>query len=310
MNTLSPPENRQTIMEDSATLLNQVVERAVKIKRPQLFHQLVWRLKGIFRPKPFWRIWVGKQIYQFARAVEFFGLAFLKPEDLIESNRRYYEASGQVKRYTNQEIMKLAPLEMQVFEGFVRPRLRGKALVLGCGGGREMHALAQQGWEVVGIDQSASLICEAEKSFNESSKASWYYRDISQGIRLGDHFDFICLWCSVYNLIPTKKRRIQLLKDCRAHLKPDGICSLSFNTVFTLPSRTKRWAHTWRKGFAWMTGGNLDCEIGGRWQAGHFFHQFSSTEEAIEETRLAGFDLIWVNAKVGQGILVLTPINK
>ena len=160
------------------------------------------------------------------------------------------------------------------------------------------------------MDQSAALLREAEKSFNGSFKANWYHRDISKGIQLENtRFDFICLWNNLYNFIPTKKRRVQLLKDCRAHLKPDGICSLSFFILPSPISLIEQWANIWRKGFAWIVGGNPDCELGDMWQGGHFLHQFSSVEEAIEESHLAGFDLLWTNTE-GQKMLVLKSLKE
>ena len=267
-------------------------------------------MRSLFRPRPFWRLWIGQRIHQLARAIEFFTLAFLRPDDFIENNRRFYGIPTQVDVYTNKERLKLNPIETYVLDNFVRPKKGGKALVIGCGAGRESYALAERGWYVTGIDQSAFMVHEAEKLFDGSLKAAFYCRDISKGIQLETQFDFICLWCNFYGLIPTSKRRIRLLLDCHAHLKPQGVCSLSYSAVPSFSSRRRR-AHVWRKGFAWMIGGNTECEIGDVWQQGNLFnHHFSSAEEVIEEARLAGFDLVWSNSDIGQKMLVLERSTK
>ena len=260
---------------------------------------------SFFRPRPFWRLWVATHLQRFAYIVEYLVLAFLRPEDLIENNRRFYGSTEQVNHFTNQEFMKVNPLELRVLDHYVRPEAKGKALVLGCAGGREASALLERQWEIVGIDLSEPLIDGARRLFKGNTKANWYCRDVTKGINLETRFDFICLWSNLYNLIPTRKLRIQLLKDCRAHLTPQGVCSLSF----FLPtfSSVERWAHIGRRKITRFMGDHQNYEIGYLWDRGIFIHQFSSFRSVIKEIHSAGLEIVGTDTQAIQRMLILKP---
>ena len=302
-------KGKQCLYEDSPYLFTHVIGLVIQIKSPRLYHQICWqfqKLSNLFRPRPFWRLWVARQVQRFVRIVEYFVLAFLRPEDLIENNRQYYDFPMLVQSYSELEILRLNSVENYVLEHFAEPR-KGKVLILGCGGGREAYTMAQQGWEVFGIDQVASMIQEGEKRNKEDLNIKWFCRDFTKGIGLeGTQVDFICMWDNLYNLIPTRKLRIKILEDCRVHLKPDGICSMTF--ACSRPhSLLKRVAYILQKMLAWILGGNPDGEIGDLLKRGLFTHHFSSVEEVIEEANLAGLNLIWADTVGAQKMLILKP---
>ena len=247
--------------------------------------------------RPNWRLWVGKQMNRAARALEFFIIGIIRPEDLIESSQRHYATTNQVAVLIQHSGDGLYPPEEKVLERFL-PKV-GSALVLGCGGGREAIALAKRGWRVVGIDNVPVVVETARANASrEGVQIEFLCHDISQDIPLAQSFDLICFFGLVYSFIPTRKRRVQLLTACRKHLKPSGYCLFDFISAKP-PSQRQVRAQRWRKTLAWLVGGNRGCELGDNLSNGTLFvHWFFTLSEIAEEAAEAGLSF----AHEGDGI--------
>ena len=141
------------------------------------------------------------------------------------------------------------------------------------------------------MDGSPGLVDAARAHAARSGvQVDWRAQHLSGGFALGGRFDLICLFGHVYCLIPGRTRRVQLLRACREHLKPDGICLLDF--ALHPPSPREKWAHRWRRRLAWLVRGNRGVQLGDVWTAGVMFtHQFGCLDEITEEAAAAGFDL-------------------
>lgn len=256
-------------------------------------------------PKPHWRIRLVKKIYWVTETIKFFALAFLRPKDLVEINRLRYERFYQKGPRFPVEQIRLSPFENEILDRFTsRP---GMALILGCGEGREAIALAKRGWQVTAVDISLSGVGTAEKIADPQWKIDWRYQDITQPFSLECSFDLILLWGIVYHYIPTSQLRIQLLQNCRKHLKVEGLLMFNFNIVPASPSSLRRAAHWWRRGLARLTGGNHDYGIGDTLET-LFCHSFSDTEEVLHETKSAGFFLKGSAQEASQHMFVLKPV--
>ena len=238
-----------------------------------------------------WRRWTAAQMLRAGRAFDFFTLAVLRSEDVVARTRQFYTDPRNVAAFANNGSRSLSPYERAYVERFTSGA--GAALVLGCGGGREAIALASLGWQVVGVDGSPALVEAAQGNAAQSGvRVHWLCEDLSGGFALGRAFDLICLFGHVYSLIPGRAQRIRLLRACRQHLKPDGVCLLDF-PLDGQASAQARWAHRWRRRLAWLVRGNREVQLGDRWTAGEllFIHRFASVEDISNEAAAAGFDL-------------------
>ena len=236
-----------------------------------------------------WRLWTASQMFRAARAFEFFTLAIPRPEDFAARTHQFYADPHNVAALAARGPGDLFPHERALLDR--RTSGMGTALVVGCGVGREAIGLAGLGWQVVGMDGSPGLVEAAQANEARSGvQVDWRAQHLSDGLALGRRFDLICLFGQVYGLIPGRARRVQLLRACREHMKPDGICLLDF--ALHPPSAREAWAHRWRRRLAWLVRGNRGVQLGDVWTAGVLFiHQFGSLDEITEEAAAAGFDL-------------------
>ena len=289
-------------VEDPPVPFHQVIGRVVRVRKRSAF----WWLKRAWDlERPHWRIRLARSVQRIARAIDFFSLALLRPKELLESNRRFYERDSTIAFYGREEPH-LFPFEKQALEHCVEKV--GSALVLGSGAGREAIALAGCGWSVVGIEQSSALTRVSRERANRDHPElaiEWHRWDVTQGIPLTSSFDLICLFNTLYNLIPTRKLRVQLLKDCKAHLNPAGLCMLVFCIQRKSPSLLKNWAHGIRRAAGVLLAGNPRLEWGDRWTEEYFMHYFSSMEEVISEACEAGLRVSFENADSPMKILAL-----
>lgn len=113
----------------------------------------------------------------------------------------------------------------------------GTILDIGCGAGREAFALAKLGFSVTGIDITPAMLTQAETA----SKAF----DIKVKLKLGDvrnlefedeAFDSAIMVSRLIQHIPTRKARIQALKEINRVLKNDGVLIITSGKIFPGPS--------------------------------------------------------------------------
>ena len=228
-------------------------------------------------------------MFRVARAVDFFTLAIPRSEDFLDHTHRFYADAGNVAALAERGPGDLFSHERALIDR--RTSGVGTALVLGCCTGREALGLAGLGWEVAAVDGSPALVAAARANAARSGvRVDWRCQPLADGFALGRRFDLICLFGQVYGLMPGRRRRIQLLRACREHLAPDGVCLLDF--ALHPPSRRQTWAHRWRKRLAWLVRGNRGVQLGDVWPMGALFlHQFVSLDEITKEAAAAGLDL-------------------
>jgi SAM-dependent methyltransferase len=107
--------------------------------------------------------------------------------------------------------------------GFLVPEVAGlppgRALDLGCGEGRNAIWLAEQGWQVTGVDFSQLALDKARRiSVERGVVVSWIHADLTEYQPAPGAFDLVVM---LYLHLPAAKRRQVLARACQA-LAPRG----------------------------------------------------------------------------------------
>lgn len=247
-----------------------------------------------------WLIRLGKFISSLAVAV-------MRPDDLVEFGRETYAHPGQVEEFSKGGMVTsgLSPDEKTLLEAI--PLNGGRVLLLGVGGGREAIPLARTGFEVTGVDFIPDLVEKAvENAKNEGLKISGLVQEISN-LHVPDRsYEVVWLSFRLYSSVPTRRRRIEMLRKIREALSPGGyfVCQFLWDTGKG-PSRKVVF---FRKIVALLSLGNIRYEAGDRlWNHAEFMHAFSTEEALRREFAEAGFEVdhIRISEKMMSGGAVL-----
>lgn len=102
---------------------------------------------------------------------------------------------------------------------------RGKALVIGSGGGREMAGLCELGYEVEGIDGSRDAVDFSNDYFKRfPSKANAVHSAVEEFAFDTGPYDLVFFSWYVFSYVFPKSTRRQLLQRVAASLAPEGVC--------------------------------------------------------------------------------------
>ena len=104
-------------------------------------------------------------------------------------------------------------------------RLAGSILVLGCGTGRVAIPLAQQGFDVTGLDIIPEMLAFASQKVPQLS-INWIQAD-ARSFRLADEFDLIIEPGCVFQHMLTNDDQQAMLWHARQHLSPSGVFVLA-----------------------------------------------------------------------------------
>jgi SAM-dependent methyltransferase len=151
---------------------------------------------------------------------------------LRQINRRFYEEMA----------MPFARSRMMPWPGFSRlidwlPPGRPALLDVGCGEGRLGRALSASGrlGTYVGLDQEAALITLAA----EGLTGRFYCRDLGEPAALAGVGRFEAVACvATLQHLPSRARRLRLLREMAAHLAPGG-CLVLVNWQFLSSPRQR-----------------------------------------------------------------------
>lgn len=145
------------------------------------------------------------------------------PMDLTDQIRDFYDAepcdaAREMTLSTAWLAMAAAPAPSPLRPG-------ARALVAGCGAGREALGLASAGLEVVGVDISAASLALAARA---SQEVTWILADLQQTDALKDLEPFDLILChAVADYVPDSAA---LLATLAGRLTDDGLLFLSVNT--------------------------------------------------------------------------------
>jgi ubiquinone/menaquinone biosynthesis C-methylase UbiE len=172
---------------------------------------------------------------------------------------------------------------------------KGRVLVLASGGGREAIALSQLGFDVTLVDFVPKMLERAmENARKNGTSISSLVQDMSRLDVPEDSYDIVWLFEGMYSSVPTRRRRMEMLKRIRKAIKPGGFFVCQF--LWKTETRDSFGIYILKKLLAYLTLGNYLYENGDvLWKETEFMHLFSSKEEISLEFEKRGFDVGYVH---------------
>ena len=240
------------------------------------------------------RVVAARSLIRLSGLMESLAPMIMKPADLVEFGRQTYARPNTLSEWGCDECVDggLSDAESRLLE--LIPARHGRLLVLGVGGGREAIALAQMGFDVTGADFIPEMV---EKAQANAAKRGFRIDGLIQNI--GDlhlhpeSFDIVWLSAGMYSSLPTRARRVGMLRRIHRALKLDGYFLLEFcRGARSYSAKVERI----RRAFALLTMGNTTYEPGDMLNNNYdFIHGFSSAEEVRREFAEAGFAVAYLN---------------
>jgi len=233
------------------------------------------------------------------RFIQSLALMIMRPDDLIEFGRRTYSDPGDVDSWAAEKLVDSGLLDEERALVDSLPLKQGELLVLGVGGGREAIALAKMGFRATGVDFVPAMVRRAEDNARRRGvRLTGVVQEISGLDFPKESFDLIMLSAAMYSCVPTRGRRVEMLRRIRRILKRGGYFLCQFHWDPNSPPFVK--GDFLRKAAAILTLGNLRHEKGDMlWRDNEFLHAFCSEDELRAEFAEGGFNVIQIRLPDG-----------
>jgi hypothetical protein len=230
-----------------------------------------------------------------------FWLCFLNVDELNALTSEHFDQS----RYyasTEHNLSGLFEWEKSVLDRFFR---RGsRILVAGAGGGREVLALRQGGFDAEGFECSVPLVRASEQIFDRLGESKYIAFCEPDRVPLGPRiYDGLVVGWTVYTHIPRKARRVAFLQALRQRALADSPLLISFFERH-IGSGDEALVHRTAKLCEFFLRGRKEpLELGDRISFSRFVHSFTS-DEVESELRSAGFRVVGHGEEGGMGYTV------
>jgi len=231
-------------------------------------------------------------LLKLGRFIQSLAIMVMRPDDLVEFSRQFYAKPSELRYWSSEEMLKagLNSLETDLLNQI--PIKTGRVLLLGGGAGRDAFPLARMGFEVTVVDFVPEMVRRLLDGASQLGLSiQGLVQEISQLQVPEGYYDLVWLANHMYSSIPTRQRRVAVLRRISRALKPNGIFFCSFN--WDMRKRHGAIVELARKCFAILTYGNLDYEPGDRLSGNaEFLHAFSSEPELRLEFAEGGFEVL------------------
>jgi len=176
-------------------------------------------------------LYLGEKLYKIGVFIQSLAVVVMKPNDLISYSQYEYSKFESVKDWGDDRLEKgLLPSEKELLVRL--PVEKGRLLLLGIGGGREAIPLAKMGFEVTGVDFVPNLVEKAiENATQQGLKIEGIVQDISKLDLPSESFDLAWLSIDMYSFIPTRQRRVEMLRRINSVIKERGYFICQFQWV-------------------------------------------------------------------------------
>jgi SAM-dependent methyltransferase len=253
------------------------------------------------------RIALARFLIRLGKFIESLAIMVMWPDDLVEFGRQMYTRPHSVASWGRPDLVDrgLSPDETALLEHL--PRKEGRLLLLEVGGGREAIPLARMGFDVTGVDFVPSMVEKArENAAQRGVKIEGLVQEISRLDVPAGSYDVVWLSAGMYSCVPTRKRRVAMLRRIRRALRPGGyfVCNFHWGTQYQHSPKVE----LARRLVATVTLGNLSYEKGDMlWHNVEFIHGFLSEEELKSEFEAGGFEVVHlhVSDRMARGGAVL-----
>lgn len=253
------------------------------------------------------RIAIGRLFFRLGRFIHSLAIMSMKPDDLVDFSRQTY--CRDVNHWVSEDMVGqgLNPLETDLLEKV--PVKKGRLLVLDVGGGRDAISLARLGFEVTGVDFVPEMVQRAkENAARHGVQIEGLVQEISELEVPQGSYDIAWLAKEMYSSIPTRQRRVKMLRRIYRALRSGGyfICTFRWQPEDMFSPKVE----FARRIFALLTLGNLGYEPGDMlWLNSEFIHAFSSEAELRSEFAAGGFAVCYLHipASGEEGGAALAP---
>jgi SAM-dependent methyltransferase len=166
---------------------------------------------------------IGHAARRVSRVSDYLSIAALRLDELKEGIRTRWQDFADADLDTAAGLM---PWEQEMFERVAAHRT--DVLVIGCGSGRELFALIEQGCRVTGIDPAGDALDRAQRGLESRHLSATLVEGFFEDVPLSGRFDLVVFSHYCYSLIPAAKRRIAALEKASTILKPGGQILVSY----------------------------------------------------------------------------------
>jgi SAM-dependent methyltransferase len=265
------------------------------LQRANALRGVVYLVARIRRIPMSFRITLARRLISLGRLVQSLAPMVMKPDDLVEFGRQMYARPHNVASWASDQNVRpgLCPEELALVEQL--PTKRGKLLLLDIGGGREAIPLARAGFLVTGVDFIPGMVEQAKANAEKAGvRIEGLVQEISSLDVAPQSYDVVWLSAAMYSCVPTRRRRIAMLKRIHRALRPGGYFLCQFHWGGGEPPGPRReWL---KRAFALLTLGNLTYEPGDMlWADIEFIHGFRSQAELRAEFTAGGFRVTYLH---------------
>jgi len=241
------------------------------------------------------RIAMARFLLRLSDFIKSLPVIVMRPDDLIEFSRQTYARPDRVTSWSEPAVLNagLYPSEQTLLERL--PRYGGRLLLLGVGGGREAIPLVRLGYEVTGVDFVPAMVEQAQaNAARQGLRIAGLVQEISQLDVPAGSFDVVWLSAAMYSCVPTRHRRVEMLRRIHRALVPGGhfVCQFHWDPG----QRRTRFGLLVRRALAALTLGNLAYEPGDLlWGSVEFIHAFGAEAAVRSEFVAGGFEVIYMH---------------
>lgn len=240
------------------------------------------------------RIRLARFLLQLGDFIKALPVAVMKPDDLVEFSRQTYARPGNVEGWAEDALVDsgLSADELELLSAF--PGKSGDVLLLGVGGGREAIPLARMGFRVTGVDYVAEMVDRArQNAIARGVMLDGLVQEISRLDLPANFFDLVWLSRAMYSCVPTRSRRVEMVRRIAHTLKPGGYFLCQFH--WDPQPRYSTLGYLIRRLVAVITLGNFAYEEGDiLWLNVEFIHAFATQDAILSEIEEGGLSVVGI----------------
>jgi SAM-dependent methyltransferase len=234
------------------------------------------------------RISLSRFLIQLGAFVQSLPVLVMRPDDLVEFSRQSYARQHDVEGWAEDALVDSGLGEDELDLLSLLPDKSGDFLLLGVGGGREAIPLSRMGFRVTGVDYVPSMVERAkENAAHRGVFLEGLVQEISQLDVPSNAYNVVWLSRAMYSCVPTRARRVEMVRRITRSLKPGGffLCQFHWDPRYLLSAQGR----IVRRMIATCTLGNTGYEEGDiLWGNIEFIHIFTSEDDVRSELEEGG----------------------